>query len=42
MVEGGRTCPGPPYFVFEGDELWSAKDEDLIERGRERTLLLRV
>ncbi len=31
-----RTCLGLEYFCFEGDALWSAPDEDLIERaGRE-------
>ena len=30
MVEGGKTCLGLEYFVFEGDDLWSAPDADLI------------
>jgi len=34
MVKEGRTCLGLEYFVFEGDELWNAKDEDLIEMGK--------
>lgn len=34
LVKDGRTCLGLEYFVFEGDELWNAKDEDLIERGK--------
>ena len=33
LVKDGRTCLGLEYFVFEGDELWNAKDEDLIELG---------
>ena len=33
LVKDGRTCLGLEYFVFEGDELWNAKDEDLIEMG---------
>ncbi|MGD0593629.1 MAG: FAD-dependent oxidoreductase [Acidimicrobiales bacterium] len=33
MVKDGRTCLGLEYFVFEGDELWSMSDEDLIELG---------
>ncbi|MEO5678616.1 MAG: FAD-dependent oxidoreductase, partial [Acidimicrobiales bacterium] len=33
LVKDGRTCLGLEYFVFEGDELWSAPDEDLIARG---------
>jgi protoporphyrinogen oxidase len=34
MVKEGRTCLGLEYFVFEGDELWTAADDDLIERGK--------
>jgi UDP-galactopyranose mutase len=33
MVKDGRTCLGLEYFVFEGDELWSMADEDLIALG---------
>ncbi len=33
MVKDGRTCLGLEYFVFEGDELWTSSDEDLIARG---------
>jgi protoporphyrinogen oxidase len=33
MVKDGKTCLGLEYFVFEGDELWSATDEALIERA---------
>jgi protoporphyrinogen oxidase len=40
MVKDGRTCLGLEYFVFEGDELWSATDEELVARGtRELDLL---
>ena len=28
-----RSCVGLEYFCFEGDELWSSPDEDLIERA---------
>jgi protoporphyrinogen oxidase len=28
-----RTCLGLEYFCFEGDELWSASDADLVERA---------
>ena len=31
MVKEGRTCLGLEYFVFEGDELWNAPDEELIK-----------
>ena len=34
MVKEGRTCLGLEYFVFEGDELWRASDEALVERAR--------
>jgi protoporphyrinogen oxidase len=30
MVKDGRTCLGLEYFVFEGDALWNAPDEELI------------
>jgi protoporphyrinogen oxidase len=30
MVKEGRTCLGLEYFVFEGDDLWSAPDEELV------------
>ena len=29
-----RSCLGLEYFCFEGDELWCADDEELIELGR--------
>jgi protoporphyrinogen oxidase len=34
MVRPGTTCLGLEYFVFEGDDLWSADDADLIEMGK--------
>ncbi|MCB9649726.1 MAG: NAD(P)/FAD-dependent oxidoreductase [Deltaproteobacteria bacterium] len=37
IPEEGRSCIGLEYFVQEGDELWSAKDEDLIELGKKET-----
>jgi protoporphyrinogen oxidase len=33
LVKDGKTCLGLEYFVFEGDELWNATDEELIARG---------
>ena len=33
MVKDGFTCLGLEYFVFEGDELWTMADEDLIKLG---------
>jgi protoporphyrinogen oxidase len=30
LVKDGRTCLGMEYFVFEGDDLWSCTDDELI------------
>jgi len=40
MVKEGRTCLGLEYFVFEGDELWTSSDEDLIERATRELIAL--
>ena len=34
MVKDGRTCLGLEYFVFEGDDIWSMADDDLVEMGK--------
>ncbi|HWW54823.1 MAG TPA: NAD(P)/FAD-dependent oxidoreductase [Acidimicrobiales bacterium] len=34
LVKEGRTCLGLEYFVFEGDDLWTSADEDLVELGK--------
>ena len=34
MVKNGRTCLGLEYFVFEGDELWTMADDDLVALGK--------
>ena len=34
MVKEGHTCLGLEYFVFEGDDLWTADDDDLVELGK--------
>jgi protoporphyrinogen oxidase len=34
MVKDGRTCLGLEYFVFEGDALWAAPDEELVALAR--------
>jgi len=34
MVKEGRTCLGLEFFVFEGDDMWTKSDEDLIEQGK--------
>ena len=33
MVKEGHTCLGLEYFVFEGDDLWTMADDDLIKLG---------
>jgi len=30
LVKEGRTCLGLEFFVFEGDEMWSKPDDELI------------
>ncbi len=30
LVKDGRTCLGMEYFVFEGDELWTGSDDELV------------
>ena len=30
LVKDGKTCLGLEYFVFEGDDVWSMPDDDLI------------
>ncbi|MGY6500510.1 MAG: FAD-dependent oxidoreductase, partial [Acidimicrobiales bacterium] len=40
MVKEGRTCLGLEYFVFEGDEMWSKSDEDLIEQAKDELVFL--
>ncbi len=30
LVKDGRTCLGMEYFVFEGDELWTSSDDELV------------
>jgi len=34
LIKEGRTCLGLEYFVFEGDELWTMDDADLVELGK--------
>jgi protoporphyrinogen oxidase len=35
LVKDGRTCLGLEFFVFEGDDMWTKSDEDLIEQGKQ-------
>ena len=34
VPDEGHTCLGLEYFCFEGDGLWNAKDEDLVQLGK--------
>ncbi len=33
MVKEGRTCLGLEYFVFEGDDMWTKPDDELVAQG---------
>ncbi len=33
LVKEGRTCLGLEFFVFEGDDMWTKADEDLVKQG---------
>jgi protoporphyrinogen oxidase len=35
-----RSCLGLEYFCFEGDDLWSSRDEKLVELGRREVAAL--
>jgi protoporphyrinogen oxidase len=35
-----RSCLGLEYFCFEGDDLWSSRDEELVELGRREVAAL--
>jgi protoporphyrinogen oxidase len=34
LVKEGHTCLGLEFFVFEGDDMWTKADDDLIEQGK--------
>ncbi|MEA2843578.1 MAG: hypothetical protein QOJ69_1249 [Actinomycetota bacterium] len=40
LVKEGRTCLGLEYFVFEGDDLWTMADDDLVELGKKELGIL--
>jgi protoporphyrinogen oxidase len=40
LVKHGRTCLGLEYFVFDGDDLWSMSDADLVALGTEELVSL--
>jgi len=35
VPDAGRTCLGMEYFCFEGDGLWTARDQDLVALATE-------
>jgi protoporphyrinogen oxidase len=40
MVKDGRTCLGLEYFVFEGDDMWTKPDEELVAQATEELGIL--
>jgi len=40
LVKEGRTCLGLEFFVFEGDDVWTMADEDLVEQGKRELVQL--
>lgn len=40
VPDSTKTCLGLEYFCFEGDGLWTMKDEDLIELGKKEVEIL--
>ncbi|MGQ0744608.1 MAG: NAD(P)/FAD-dependent oxidoreductase [Acidimicrobiales bacterium] len=42
LVKEGRTCLGLEYFVFEGDDLWTMADEDLVSLGTKELAALNL
>ncbi len=42
LVKEGRTCLGMEFFVFEGDDMWTKADEDLIEQGKRELGILNL
>lgn len=40
LVKDGSTCLGMEYFVFEGDDLWSASDEALVARAADELVTI--
>jgi protoporphyrinogen oxidase len=40
LVKDGRTCLGLEYFVTEGDELWTAPDEELARLAADELAVL--
>jgi protoporphyrinogen oxidase len=40
LVKDGRTCLGLEYFVFEGDAMWNAPDDELVSLGTKELIAL--
>ena len=40
VPDSSRTCLGLEYFCFEGDGLWTMRDEELIELGKKELEVL--
>ena len=40
LVKDGRTCLGLEYFVFEGDAMWRAPDDELVALGTKELVAL--
>lgn len=40
MVKDDRTCLGLEYFCFEGDDLWTMDDDDLVALGTRELAVL--
>lgn len=40
VPDPNKTCVGLEYFCFEGDELWSLPDQELIELGKKELEIL--
>src|SRR3546814_13081982 len=40
VPDAGIACVGLEYFCFEGDGLWSARDDELIELAKKEMAIL--
>ncbi len=40
LVKEAKTCLGLEYFVFEGDDLWTASDDELVALGTKELSIL--
>lgn len=42
VPDPAKTCLGLEYFCFEGDDLWTMKDDALVELGRRELAAIRL